>query len=434
MSTEKDTPWSTPISRPVRLNWTLPGTTLVDSSTYDSNSNRLTTTSAGGLITGTYDAQDRLRQYGATTYGYTANGELLTKTIGAQTTNYQYDALGNLITVTLPNSTQIVYLTDGQNRRVGKRVNGVLTQGLLYDDQLRPAAQLDSSGNIVSRFVYATRVNVPDYMIKGGVTYRLILDHLGSPRLVVNAATGQIAQRMDYDAFGRVLADTNPGFQPFGFAGGLYDPDTGLVRFGARDYDAETGRWLEKDPLLFGGKQANFYMYAANDPVNWIDPLGFFGYGITAGGELSGGLVLGSAGGQFSVGLVQLYDLKNLTLHAGAFYSKGWGTSFSPVLPTDPVTGGPQEPPAQCGPAPEPYESPTGFALGGYAGVGAGYFFTTASTPEEFRGQSTNVTLNTPLGSVQVSLGGAVTIAVTPGPGQLGSLSLLQSHTGYAGY
>ena len=43
------------------------------------------------------------------------------------------------------------------------------------------------------------------------------------------------------------LNDTNPGFQPFGFAGGLYDPDTGLVRFGARDYDAETGRWTSKE-------------------------------------------------------------------------------------------------------------------------------------------------------------------------------------------
>ena len=37
------------------------------------------------------------------------------------------------------------------------------------------------------------------------------------------------------------LRDTNPGFQPFGFAGGMYDAATGLVRFGARDYDAETG-------------------------------------------------------------------------------------------------------------------------------------------------------------------------------------------------
>jgi len=52
---------------------------------------------------------------------------------------------------------------------------------------------------------------------------------------------------MDYDEWGRAVLDTNPGFQPFGFAGGLHDRDTGLVRFGARDYDPETGRWTAKD-------------------------------------------------------------------------------------------------------------------------------------------------------------------------------------------
>ncbi len=56
-------------------------------------------------------------------------------------------------------------------------------------------------------------------------------DHLGSVRLVVDATTGAIAQRMDYDEFGNVTQDTSPGFQPFGFAGGLYDADAGLVRF-----------------------------------------------------------------------------------------------------------------------------------------------------------------------------------------------------------
>jgi RHS repeat-associated protein len=79
---------------------------------------------------------------------------------------------------------------------------------------------------------------------------------------------------MDYDEWGRVLLDTNPGFQPFGFAGGLYDRDTGLVRFGARDYDPETGRWTAKDPIGFDGGDSNLFGYVANDPVNWVDPLG----------------------------------------------------------------------------------------------------------------------------------------------------------------
>ena len=64
--------------------------------------------------------------------------------------------------------------------------------------------------------------------------------------------------------------DTNPGFQPFGFAGGLYDRDTGLVRFGARDYDAGIGRWLAKDPIKFRGG-SNAYAYVHNKPIGRTD-------------------------------------------------------------------------------------------------------------------------------------------------------------------
>ena len=78
---------------------------------------------------------------------------------------------------------------------------------------------------------------------------------------------------MTYDAWGNVKTDSNPGFQPFGFAGGLYDPATKLVRFGARDYDASIGRWLNKDPIRFEGG-LNLYGYAGNDPVNMVDPSG----------------------------------------------------------------------------------------------------------------------------------------------------------------
>jgi RHS repeat-associated protein len=78
--------------------------------------------------------------------------------------------------------------------------------------------------------------------------------------------------------WGAVVSDTNPGFQPFAFAGGLYDSQTGLTRFGARDYDAETGRWTAKDPIGFAGGDTNLYGYVANDPVNFIDPTGLIRY------------------------------------------------------------------------------------------------------------------------------------------------------------
>ena len=241
---------------------------------YDINDNRMGVTDGSGTSTASYDSQDRLVTSGDTNYTYTDNGDLLTSSVVGEVTTYSYDALGNLVAVTLPDGEQLSYLVDGKNRRVGKKVNGVLVQGLLYKDSLNPVAELDGDGNVVGHFVYATKDNVPDYMERGGKTYRLISDHLGSVRLVVDVSNGAIAQRTDYDAFGRVVLDTNPGFQPFGFAGGLYDPDTGLTRFGARDYEARTGRWTARDPILFGGLSFNLYAYAHNDPINLVDSNG----------------------------------------------------------------------------------------------------------------------------------------------------------------
>ena len=85
-------------------------------------------------------------------------------------------------------------------------------------------AEADADGRVATWFIYGSDVNVPTCMVKysGGVgtTYTLVTDQRGSIRLVVNVATGALAQRIDYDEFGRVTADTNPGFQPFGYAGG----------------------------------------------------------------------------------------------------------------------------------------------------------------------------------------------------------------------
>lgn len=232
---------------------------------YDSNGNRV-----GGM----YDAQDRMITYGENTYQYSANGELQQKVTPTGTTKYEYDVLGNLTAVTLEDGTKIEYVIDGANRRVGKKVNGVLVQGWLYQDGLKPVAELDGNGNVVSRFVYGTSAITPDYMVKNGTTYRIICDHLGSPRVIIETATGQVVERIDYDEFGNVVSDTNPGFIPFGFAGGLYDRNTKLTRFGFRDYASEIGRWTAKDPVGFGGGNLDLYGYCGDNPVNKIDPLG----------------------------------------------------------------------------------------------------------------------------------------------------------------
>jgi RHS repeat-associated protein len=248
--------------------------TTVATYTYDANGNRQTNAVSGVTTNGTYDAQDRLLTYGGNTYTYNENGELKTKANVSGTTTYTYDILGNLRKFILPDGTQIDYVIDGQDRRVGKKVNGILTQGFLYNGRLDIAAELDGGGNIVSRFVYVSKNNVPDYMVRGGITYRIVTDHLGSPRLVVNVADGSVIQRIDYDEWGNIITDTNPGFIPFTFAGGIRDFHSNLVRFGARDFDPETGRWTSKDPARFVGGDFNLYGYAFNDPINSADPDG----------------------------------------------------------------------------------------------------------------------------------------------------------------
>jgi RHS repeat-associated protein len=241
---------------------------------YDENGNRTTVSGPGISVTGTYDAQDRLESYGTTSYTYTPSGDLRTKSDATGTTTYTYDVFGNLTTVALPSGSAIEYITDGQNRRIGKKVGGVLQRAWLYQGQFNPVAELDGAGHVVSRFVYATNGQVPAYMLRDGATYRFATDQLGSVRLVINTADGSVAQRLDYDEFGRIIANTNPGFQPFGYAGGLLDEETGLVRFGARDYDPLTGRWTSRDPIgLVAG--TNAYEYVEGDPINGVDPTGY---------------------------------------------------------------------------------------------------------------------------------------------------------------
>ena len=218
--------------------------------------------------------QDQPCHYLGREYTYNDRGQLESKEEGDFKTTYAYDGLGRLHCVNEP-GLDVRYVHDALGRRIGKLRDGSLVKGWLYADALNPIPQLEENGELEAVFLYGSRAHVPDAMVMtDGTTYRLVTDHLGSVRLVVNVTDGAVAQRLDYDAFGRVPNDTSPGFQRFGFTGGLYDDDTGLVRFGARDYDAHAGRWTAKHPILFGGGQANLYAYVGNDPIDLIDPRG----------------------------------------------------------------------------------------------------------------------------------------------------------------
>ncbi len=254
-------------------------TVIVEDYGYDANGNRESSVNFEGTSAATYDDQDRLLTYGDKAFTYNAHGQLTTMTHNGVTTTYVYDELDNLISVSRPGEPLIEYVIDGANRRVGRKVGGVLERGWLYLGQLEPVAEVNASGVVTATFIYGTMPHVPDLVVRGGVTYRVITDHLGSVRRVVNVATGAIAQSFEYDAWGNILASSGDmALQPFRFAGGLYDEATGFTRFGARDYDASVGRWTSKDPIGFRGRQTNLYEYVRSTPNMSIDPSGLRRY------------------------------------------------------------------------------------------------------------------------------------------------------------
>jgi RHS repeat-associated protein len=249
-----------------------------------------------------YSAEDQLLKAGTVTYQYDPDGFLIRKSDGADSVTYEYSSRGELLSVMQPYGSVVEYLHDPLGRRIAKEVNGTLTEKYLWQDMTRLLAVYDGTDDLLMRFEYADS-RVPVAMKKNGVTYYLIYDPVGSLRAVADSA-GHMVKRIDYDAFGNVISDTNPSFNmPFSFAGGLYDKDTGLIRFGYRDYDPDMGRWTAKDPIFFNGRDVDLYGYCLNDPLNFVDPNGQFGItGIVIGGIAGayGGFLSGITSGSIT--------------------------------------------------------------------------------------------------------------------------------------
>jgi RHS repeat-associated protein len=103
----------------------------------------------------------------------------------------------------------------------------------------------------------------------GGTAY-LGKDVLGSVRGVSNE-WGQLAERYEYDAFGKPYKGDLDSGMNLGYTGKPYDSATGMYNYGYRDYQPEVARFTTVDPIRDG---ANWFAYVNNDPVNWVDPWG----------------------------------------------------------------------------------------------------------------------------------------------------------------
>src|SRR6185436_11300027 len=88
-------------------------------------------------------------------------------------------------------------------RRVAKKVDGLFVQKWLYRDGASPIAELNAAGAVVKRFVYASRSDVPEYVLQGGATYRVLVDQESSVRRIVNVANASdVLLAASYDEFG----------------------------------------------------------------------------------------------------------------------------------------------------------------------------------------------------------------------------------------
>ncbi len=238
-----------------------------------------------------YDERGRLASAGPWTFTYAEDGSLREAWTPQASFRLAYDQAGGLCRMVLPGGRVLRSETVSPGLPTEKYVNTVPVESFTWRSPLQLAFYRDHQRGVKMQFHYTGQERLPQAVTvqdpQGETTYLLGYDQVGSLKAVAamdGENEGRVVKVMDYDAFGNVLADSNPAlFLPLAFAGGLRDRFTGLVRFCHRDYDPTVGRFTAPDPLGDTGGDHDLYDYCVDEPVGRVDPEGLEEQGFWSG-------------------------------------------------------------------------------------------------------------------------------------------------------
>ncbi|NQX58142.1 fibronectin type III domain-containing protein [Paenibacillus qinlingensis] len=246
--------------------------------TYDISKNRMSKqVNDSALVMNSYDTHGQLLTVGSVGYAFDADGFLTNR--GGET--YRYGIRGELLEATVTGNTYR-YAYDAIGRRTAREGGGSMEKYLYGHPEFIQmlTASIDKNGVLTNYFYNEEGLLIG--LERESQRYYVMTDNVGTPKEVLNKE-GDSVKKLRYSSFGVLLSDSNPGFELIiGFAGGLEDRATGLVRFGARDYDPVSARWTARDPILLDSGEANVYAYVGNNPIVLRDPCGLFCIGVSA--------------------------------------------------------------------------------------------------------------------------------------------------------